>query len=858
MAELLFKKGLYENLPNTYKEGTVYVTTDEKSMYLDISDSARIRIQGTVHAYANLTDFTTENRPPYSTDVIYFIADKNALVRWDGSKWIQLNQTADSVSAAVTQLTEAINKNKDDIAALSTTVTALGTTIGVPADAEAGTEATGLIKDIATNAAGVAANAGAIEGLDSRLGTAEGKIEDLEEAVGAPAEGETPASGLFADVATNASNINALNTKAGELEDAIGANTVLIGGNTTAIEGLGTRIGALETTVDTATTGLKDRVTALESTSATKTELTTAVGGLNTSITGVSNRVTALETNIPTTYATKAELQTVSGDLDKAEETIASHTETLSGLNARFAAKSIEETVAGHTTSLQSLNTTVGQHTTTIGEHSATLTQHGTAIQGLKDAIGTVDTEGSILKDIATLKTTKLDKSEFNTYKSDTATTLGSINTNITTNANNITALSEVVGKEAVVDAEGKVTEEATGLIADVRELEEQVATNTDDISKQGNRIAGLEALLGQGGTGENTFADRLADVEDLADKNAEDITTLNTTTEEQGKAIAALQQVVDAVDDTYATKAELKAVEDQVKTKAAQSDLEALQNLVGKTAEDGLRKDIATNAENISALNTSLGAPTKENSGSAFVEIEANAADISDLKGRMTTAEGEIDTLQEQLDASKEGSLAKQVADLKTTVGDSTDGLVTKVSALETAVKTNIPATYATKDELEEAAETLDGKIDSRIKAVNAMRYKGTVKSFAELEALINVSIGDTYVIGETFIVETGADPVVYHAGDLVVASGTEGNVDSEGNAYIEGDVTWSIVDTGYNSALENKLDTTFDEGTVTVALKSHTGVTLDSFSLVGGSGVTLTMDENKKVTVATTWGEF
>ena len=44
MAEMLkFKKGLFEALPETISAGTVYVTTDEKAMYVDI-DNQRIRI----------------------------------------------------------------------------------------------------------------------------------------------------------------------------------------------------------------------------------------------------------------------------------------------------------------------------------------------------------------------------------------------------------------------------------------------------------------------------------------------------------------------------------------------------------------------------------------------------------------------------------------------------------------------------------------------------------------------------------------------------------------------------------------------------------------------------------------------
>lgn len=44
MARVIFKKGSAASLPKTYSEGTLYITTDERAIYLDVSDSARVRI----------------------------------------------------------------------------------------------------------------------------------------------------------------------------------------------------------------------------------------------------------------------------------------------------------------------------------------------------------------------------------------------------------------------------------------------------------------------------------------------------------------------------------------------------------------------------------------------------------------------------------------------------------------------------------------------------------------------------------------------------------------------------------------------------------------------------------------------
>ena len=39
MAKISFKKGLLASLPSSYTEGTFYVTTDERALYLDVDGS---------------------------------------------------------------------------------------------------------------------------------------------------------------------------------------------------------------------------------------------------------------------------------------------------------------------------------------------------------------------------------------------------------------------------------------------------------------------------------------------------------------------------------------------------------------------------------------------------------------------------------------------------------------------------------------------------------------------------------------------------------------------------------------------------------------------------------------------------
>lgn len=98
MAMVNFKKGLRANLPATYTAGTFYVTTDERAIYLDVSDSARIRI-GDFQEFANIEALTANPNP--STTALYYVTDINCLAKWNGSEYIQINRDTGMTSVEV-------------------------------------------------------------------------------------------------------------------------------------------------------------------------------------------------------------------------------------------------------------------------------------------------------------------------------------------------------------------------------------------------------------------------------------------------------------------------------------------------------------------------------------------------------------------------------------------------------------------------------------------------------------------------------------------------------------------------------------------------------------------------------------
>ena len=121
MAKLLFKKGSYSDFKskvvtgNKAVEGALYLTEDEGGLYVGLNGGGVKRIQGSVLFFNTLAEFTAEIAPPYSTDVIYFIAENNALVRWTGdeTKWKQLNATASEVTSSLNSLQRQIDSVSD-------------------------------------------------------------------------------------------------------------------------------------------------------------------------------------------------------------------------------------------------------------------------------------------------------------------------------------------------------------------------------------------------------------------------------------------------------------------------------------------------------------------------------------------------------------------------------------------------------------------------------------------------------------------------------------------------------------------------------------------------------------------------
>ncbi len=132
MAMVNFKKGTLANLPAAKSEGTFYVTTDERALYLDVDGSTRIRI-GDFQEFATLTALQANTNP--STTALYYVTELNCLAKWDGSKYVQINLDTGATRVEGVGDGNAVTAASYDAATRKLTLTA-GATYATPGDVD--------------------------------------------------------------------------------------------------------------------------------------------------------------------------------------------------------------------------------------------------------------------------------------------------------------------------------------------------------------------------------------------------------------------------------------------------------------------------------------------------------------------------------------------------------------------------------------------------------------------------------------------------------------------------------------------------------------------------------------------------
>jgi hypothetical protein len=112
MAEMkknvLFKQGLLANLPTSAEniiDGAIYMTTDERGIYLGHEGVLKRMGDIIVDSYENIIKITNA-----SQFALYYASNYNILMRYDGEKWVQINSQK-SAQQLLKELDVAFDKN---------------------------------------------------------------------------------------------------------------------------------------------------------------------------------------------------------------------------------------------------------------------------------------------------------------------------------------------------------------------------------------------------------------------------------------------------------------------------------------------------------------------------------------------------------------------------------------------------------------------------------------------------------------------------------------------------------------------------------------------------------------------------
>lgn len=303
MANLNFKWGLHRNLPTSLTEaqiGSLFFTKDEGSLYLGVEASKKPqRIQGVVQYYEDLTQFKSNVLPPYSEDIIYYIASESALVKWSGKKVTEdgttktsgeftvLNVTASEFTDAVNNLNISIAGNATNIGVNASNITGLRTDLGTNDK----TDTTAFLR--------IKALEEAVDALEELTGTG-GAGNSLTERIKAledwKAETAITVSGLVTDVAKKADSsiVSALSERVDDHKDRLDGIDGEIDGIDGKIANIETVIGPqgdiqkniAQNAIDIA--GAKDRIGVNEN----------AIQSINNTLKNHEDRITQTESDI--------------------------------------------------------------------------------------------------------------------------------------------------------------------------------------------------------------------------------------------------------------------------------------------------------------------------------------------------------------------------------------------------------------------------------------------------------------------------------------------------------------------------------------------------------------------------------
>ena len=370
----------------------------------------------------------------------------------------------------------------------------------------------------------------------------------------------------------------------------------------------------------------------------------------------------------------------------------------------------------------------------------------------------------------------------------------------------------------SLVNRIGEIEPLITGLTTNLGTLAETVDGLDGRIGSAEKDITDLKALVGLD-EGDGSLSDRLAAVEEQAEKNKDDISSHNDRIGIAESTIGTLTTNLTEINATLQNKVDVDTF-----NSATNEFVDKLKEKVDLTAFDSYKLEVQQ------AMDDKADASAVEKA-LADIGIQLNdKADKSELDNLATRAE--LNTTKLQLESRINSKVA-------------TDDYTAKMALIDNAIKTK-----ADTETVDQIQTNLTNKINADIQAVNALEYKGNINNYNQLPSA-NVKIGHMYVATSTFIISTNVSAA---PGDLFIASGSEND-----DGVITGAITWNHVKTGYDQLLNPYLKLQDN----TIKLYNYANTELGSIELVVADGTNLSFtstieDKNQKITLSNTWGTF
>ena len=210
--------------------------------------------------------------------------------------------------------------------------------------------------------------------------------------------------------------------------------------------------------------------------------------------------------------------------------------------------------------------------------------------------------------------------------------------------------------------------------------------------------------------------------------------------------------------------------------------------------------------------------------SSSATIKAGSNVTISKDANGNVVIASDYVDTYVTSADTTlnSDGTISFVLTrnDNKTVVSSKSGVISYEVGGTSYLPGAELPV--YTKDEIE-----------TKLKGLNGMTYKGTVGAGGTVSSLptANVASGDTYLVVGSNGVNYGSGTA--KQGDLLIASGSEGS-----NGFLSS-ITWTYVPSGDDAYIDTTYKFTPDAAANTIKLTTTDGQTVTGTHKIDATGV-------------------